>query len=109
MAGLDFNATSGWVWALPASALEGASEVVLWIGVWYLCVYECVCVVSVCMSVCFCVCACLGLSYNCIFSMSIDTLKQNAASVWVWACPHSTLEVRLTSSYGYVRVSVCVC
>jgi hypothetical protein len=49
MAGLDFNATSGWVWALPASALEGASEVVLWIGVWYLCVYECVCVWYLCV------------------------------------------------------------
>jgi len=32
MAGLDFNATSGWALVLPASLLQGARNVTLWAG-----------------------------------------------------------------------------
>jgi len=32
MAGLDFNATSGWAWVLPASLLEDATEASVWAG-----------------------------------------------------------------------------
>ena len=38
MAGLDFNATSGWAWVLPPALLDGAATVTLWTGeAWFEC------------------------------------------------------------------------